>query len=194
VSGLHEEPDGGTLLTAEEREGLIPSHVTYRNELNELEQQNIVEAAAAVYSRKRDPLNEVFACGLHRQMFNKVWKWAGKYRSSNKNLGVNYWEIQPALLRVLDDVRYWAEHKTYPPDEIAVRLHRDAVWIHPFPNGNGRWSRMMADVLVMRLNQPLFTWGGSALRAPDETRRVYIAALKAADNHDYSALIQFARA
>lgn len=193
MGDLHDEPDDATRLTPEERDGLIPSHVTLRRELNELEQQNIVEAAAAIYSRQRDPLNEAFARGLHRQMFNKVWKWAGKYRTSNKNLGATYWEIQPALVGVFDNVRYWVEHKTYPPDEIAVRLHHDAVWIHPFPNGNGRWSRLMADVLAARLDQPRFTWGGSALGAPDATRRDYIDALKAADKHDYSALLLFAR-
>ena len=193
MSDLHKQPDDATPLTPEERDGLIPSHVTRRSELNELEQQNIVEAVAAVFSRRRDPLNEAFACSLHRRMFDQVWKWAGTYRTTNKNLGVNYWEIQPELLRVFDNVRYWIEHKTYPPDEITVRFHRDTVWIHPFPNGNGRWSRLMADMLAIRLGQKRFTWGNSALRAPDETRKVYIAALKAADDHNYATLLTFAR-
>lgn len=193
MSDLHKQPDDATPLTPEERDGLIPSHVTRRSELNELEQQNIVEAVAAVFSRRRDPLNEVFARSLHRRMFNQVWKWAGTYRTTNKNLGVNHWEIQPELLRVFDNVRYWIEHKTYPPDEIAVHFHRDTVWIHPFPNGNGRWSRLMADMLAIRLDRKRFSWGNSALRAPDETRQAYIAALKAADDHDYAALLTFAR-
>lgn len=193
MTGPHEEPDDATPLTPEEREGLIPSHVTLRSELNELEQQNIVEAEAVVFGRRRNPVIEPFARSLHRQMFNKVWKWAGKYRTTNKNLGVNPNEIQPQLIGVFGNVRYWIEHETYPPDAIAARFHRDIVWIHPFPNGNGRWTRLMADLLAVRLGQPRFTWGGSALRAPDETRRAYIESLRAADNHDYDLLIQFAR-
>ena len=193
MSGLHDEPDDATPLTPEERDGLIPSHVTLRSELNELEQQNIVEAEAAVFGRQRDPVNEPFALRLHRLMFSKVWKWAGKYRTTNKNIGANYWEIQPALLAVFDTVRYWIEHQTYSPDEIAVRFHRDIVWIHPFANGNGRWSRLMADLLVTKLGRPRFSWGGSMLRAPDETRRAYIDALRVADNHDYGPLLNFAR-
>jgi Fic-DOC domain mobile mystery protein B len=193
VSDLHEQPDDATPLTAEERDGLIPSHVTLRSELNELEQQNIVDAVAVVFSRRRDPLTEAFAVGLHKRMFGQVWKWAGTYRKTNKNLGVNHWEVQPELLRVFDNVRYWVDNKTYSPDEIALRFHRDIVWVHPFPNGNGRWSRLMADMLAVRLGQSRFSWGNSTLRAPDETRQAYIAALKKADNHDYGPLLAFAR-
>ena len=193
MTGLHDEPDDATPLTPEELEGLIPSHVTLRSELNELEQQNIVEAEVVIFARQRNPVTEAFALRLHRQMFGKVWKWAGKYRTSNRNLGVNYYDIQPQLRSVFDKVQYWIEHKTYLPDEIAVRFHRDIVWIHPFPNGNGRWSRLMADLLVTRLGQPRFSWGGSTLRGPDQTRRAYIDSLRVADNHDYGPLIQFAR-
>ena len=193
MTGLFEEPDDATPLTPEEREGLIPSHVTLRSELNELEQQNIIEAEAVVFAQRRNPATEAFSRRLHRQMFGKVWKWAGKYRTSNKNLGVNYYEIQPQLVGVFDNVQYWIEHKTYTPDEVAVRFHRDIVWIHPFPNGNGRWSRLMADLLVTRFGQPRFTWGGSSLRAPDQTRRIYIDALRLADSHNYDPLLAFAR-
>lgn len=193
VRGPLDEPNNATPLSPEECDGLIPSHVTLRSELNELELQNILEAATVIFSRRRDPLNESFALSLHRRMFNRVWKWAGTYRTSNKNLGPNYWEVQSKLLQVFDNVRYWIESKTYPPDEIAVRFHRDIVWIHPFPNGNGRWSRLMADMPAIRLGQERFSWGGSFLRAHDETRQAYIDALHAADNHDFGLLVAFAR-
>jgi len=188
-----DETEDATPLTPEERESLIPSHVTLRSELNELEQQNILEAVGSLLSRRTDPLNETFALSVHRRMFNRVWEWAGTYRTSKKNFGPEYWEVQPQLLQVFDNVRYWIEHNTYPPDEIALRFHRDIVWIHPFPNGNGRWSRLMADLLAIRLGQKQFTWGGSALRAPDETRKAYIDALHAADAHDFGPLFEFAR-
>ncbi len=186
-------PIHATPLTAEEREGLIPSHVTLHRELNELEQQNILEADTWVFARRHNPLRRAFLRSLHHRMFGKVWRWAGVYRSSNKNIGVDREQIQIRLDEALDNVRYWIEHKTFPPDEIAMRFHHELVFIHPFPNGNGRWSRLMADILAIRLGQPRFSWGRSSLRAADKTRQAYIEALKAADNHDFTALIAFAR-
>ena len=186
-------PIHATPLTAEEREGLIPSHVTLHRVLNELEQQNILEADTWVFARRHNPLRRAFLRSLHHRMFGKVWRWAGVYRSSNKNIGVDREQIQIRLDEALDNVRYWIEHKTFPPDEIAVRFHHELVFIHPFPNGNGRWSRLMADILAIRLGQPRFSWGRSSLRAADKTRQAYIEALKAADNHDFTALIAFAR-
>lgn len=188
-----EVPIYATPLTAEEREGLIPSHVTLHRELNELEQQNILEADTWVFARRHNPLRRAFLRSLHHRMFGNVWRWAGVYRSSNKNIGVDREQIQIRLDEALDNVRYGIAHKTYPPDEIAVRFHHALVFIHPFPNGNGRWSRLMADILVIRLGQPRFTWGSSSLRAPNKTRQAYIEALKAADIHDFTALIAFAR-
>jgi Fic-DOC domain mobile mystery protein B len=193
VSELNSEPAHATPLTAEEREGLIPSHVTLRRELNELEQQNILEADIWVFARSHDPLKRAFPRSLHRRMFGKVWRWAGTYRKSNKNIGIDREHIQLRLGETIDNVQYWVEHKTYSSNEIALRFHHALVFIHPFPNGNGRWSRLMADILAVRLGQPRFTWGGNRLRAADETRRAYVEALKAADNHDFTLLIEFAR-
>ena len=126
-------------------------------------------------------------------MFRDVWRWAGIYRTSDKSIGVEWQLIQPRLYEVFDQTRYWIENETFSADETAVRFHHALVFIHPFPNGNGRWSRLMADILVVKLEQKRFTWGGRALRAADATRRAYIAALKAADNHDLAALLAFAR-
>jgi Fic-DOC domain mobile mystery protein B len=193
LSGLHDEPSDATPLSSDEKDGLIPSHVTLRRELNELEQQNILEADAWVFGRKRNPVDEAFGKRLHKRMFRDVWSWAGTYRTSNKNLGADRAEIQQRLYAVLDNVRFWIENKTYPPDEIAVRFHHALALVHPFPNGNGRWSRLMADTLAHLLGQRRFTWGRKSLRADGETRQVYIEALKAADNHDFAALIAFAR-
>jgi Fic-DOC domain mobile mystery protein B len=193
MSGPLDEPEDATPLTPEEREGLIPSHVTLRSELNELEQQNILDADAWASLRRRDPIKEPFGRNLHRRMFGNVWRWAGTYRTSGKTIGVDWQLIQTRLYEAFDQVRYWVEHETYSPDEIAVRFHHVLVFIHPFPNGNGRWSRLMADILAVKLGQKRFTWGRSTLRAAGETRSAYIAALKAADNHDFTALFAFAR-
>jgi len=193
VTGLDEEHDDATPLTPEEREGLIPSHLTLRSELNELEEENILAAALWSFQRRRDAVQEPFGRNLHKRMFGKVWRWAGVYRTTNKNIGIEYGMIHARLAETLDRVRYWAENQTFPADEIAVRFHHELVAIHPFPNGNGRWSRLMADLLIVRLGQARFTWGRSSLRAGDEVRRAYIAALRAADQHDIGPLLAFAR-
>ncbi len=193
MNGLDEEPDDATPLTPEERDGLIPTHIALRRELNELEQQNIIAASAWAFGQRRSPVAEPFGRNLHKRMFGQVWRWAGVYRASDKNIGVPHWEVPVRLREALDNTRYWIENKTFPNDEIAVRFHHALVFIHPFPNGNGRWSRLMADLLIVVLGGERFSWGRSSLRNADDTRSAYIAALKAADGHDFGALIAFAR-
>jgi Fic-DOC domain mobile mystery protein B len=194
VTDLHdEEPEGATPLTPEEREGLIPAQVTLRRELNEIEQQNILEASFWVTGRRHDPVSEAFVRNLHRRMFGKVWRWAGANRESNKNIGCDWWEIDLQLKGVLEDTRTWIEFSSYPVDEIAIRFHHRLVAIHPFANGNGRWSRLMGDTLARRLGQPAFSWGNSRLLDDDAMRRAYIDALRAADRHDIEPLLAFSR-
>jgi Fic-DOC domain mobile mystery protein B len=193
VTDLHDQGEDGTPISAEERDGLIPSHIAYRRELNALEQENILRAALWANERRRDPVSETFAKGLHRRMYDEVWTWAGEYRTSDKNIGCSHWQVQTELNRVLNDVRYWINNKTFSPDEIAVRFAHGIVLVHPFPNGNGRWSRLMADILIVRLGGASFTWGRGDLRDPGTVRQAYIAALKLADNHDFAPLLAFAR-
>lgn len=192
--GPFEADDDATPIAAEERNGLIPTHISLRGELNELEQANIARADLWAFSRKRQILEEPFLRGLHRRMFDDVWRWAGAYRTTERNLGIQSYRIRPELHQVLDDARYWVEHQTYPGDEIAVRLHHRLVFVHPFPNGNGRWSRLMGDLMAVRMGNDRFTWGSENLRSTGEARRAYIAALQAADNHDIEPLLLFARA
>lgn len=191
--GLFDIAPGATPVTPEEREGLLPSHITLRHELNEFEQQNILKAALWVASRKHDPIEEAFGRTLHKRMFDDTWKWAGEYRRSDKNIGVDWSQVHVRLAEQLDNFRYWLKNGTYPPDELSVRFHHALVFIHPFPNGNGRWSRMMADVLMAKMGQPRLTWGGSLLVEADDVRARYIAALKASDNYDFVPLLTFAR-
>ncbi|MDD3182209.1 MAG: mobile mystery protein B [Alphaproteobacteria bacterium] len=185
--------DDATPLTPDEAKGLIPTHITVRYELNELEQKNILEAVTWAFGRKRDLLDEVFLCSLHKRMFGKVWKWAGKYRETNRNIGVDVWNIEADLRQLLGDVQYWIDNDTYPPDEIAIRFHHRLVLIHPFPNGNGRWSRLGADLLVVYLGGKKFSWGRGNLQKAGDVRKEYIASLRAADQHDIDPLLAFAR-
>ncbi|MGA3211917.1 MAG: mobile mystery protein B [Terriglobales bacterium] len=195
MSDLFEPPDdAATPLAPEERRDLIPSHIAYRHELNEAEQENIARAQDWALNRERDPLSEQFIKTLHRRMLGDVWRWAGKFRMSERNLGIPFYEIPMALRQLLDDTRIWMQYRTYPPDEIAVRFHHRLVQIHPFANGNGRHARLIADLLIMRLGGERFSWGRVSLREAGVARQRYIAALHAADNHDIGPLLAFSRA
>jgi Fic-DOC domain mobile mystery protein B len=193
VRDLFDEPDHATPLTPEERRALIPAHIAYRSELNEAEQENIARAQDWALGRKRNLLSERFVRELHRQMLGDVWKWAGKFRTSERNLGIPFYEIPVALRQLLDDAKAWIDYNTYPPDEVAIRFHHRLVQIHPFPNGNGRHARLMADLLVMRRDREEFSWGRESLRDPGTLRQRYIAALQNADRHDIGPLLAFAR-
>jgi Fic-DOC domain mobile mystery protein B len=188
-----EDDEANTPLEAEEREQLIPSYITLRRELNEAEQVNIADAAKWLASRKRDALDEKFLRNLHRRMFGKVWKWAGDYRKTSRNIGVEAWRIPMDVAQAIDNAKFWVANGTYSPDEVAVRFSHRLVAIHPFPNGNGRFSRMVGDLLAQQLGQTRFSWGSVNLDDPNETRQAYVTALRAADAHDFNALIVFAR-
>jgi Fic-DOC domain mobile mystery protein B len=187
------DDDANTPLTDEECEQLIPSYITLRHELNEAEQINIGTALRWADSRRRDILDRDFLCELHQRMFGDVWRWAGQYRTTARNIGVEAHQIVMDVQQAIDDARYWVEHATYPPDEIAVRFSHRLVAIHPFPNGNGRFSRLVGDLLARQLRQRPFTWGRVNLVNAGETRARYVAALRAADNHDIAPLLLFAR-
>jgi Fic-DOC domain mobile mystery protein B len=172
---------------------MIPSHVVLRRELNELERLNILKGDIWALRRRRDPISEPFGRVLHRRMFGDVWDWAGRYRTSDKNIGVPHHAVRLHLYGLYEDARYWADSETFSADERAVRFHHALVLIHPFANGNGRWSRLMADILLARAGQPRLTYGSSTLRTDDEVRQAYVAALRAADSHDFGPLVRFAR-
>jgi Fic-DOC domain mobile mystery protein B len=186
-------PPGATPLDADELASLIPDHIVTQGELNEWEQQNIQVGDDWARRQRKEILNESFVRQLHKQMFGETWKWAGEFRKSDKNIGVDWLKISVELKKLLEDAHYQIEHASYPPDEIAVRFHHRLVAIHPFPNGNGRHARLMADLLVERLGQPRFTWGSRSLIDATDTRQRYIAALQAADARDYAPLLAFAR-
>jgi Fic-DOC domain mobile mystery protein B len=196
VSDLFQEPDDGTPLQPEEREGLLQSWITYRKDLNEAEQENIVQGTAWAQRSARkieELLTDDFVRKLHGRMFGDVWKWARQYRVTERNIRVQPWQIQQEVPNLLSDVRYWIENKTYPPDEIAVRLHHRLVAVHPFPNGNGRLARLMADLLIGQLGGKPFSWGSGSLADVGKLRAQYVASLRMADNNDIGSLLAFAR-
>lgn len=188
---------GQTPLDEEEKRGLIPNLIT-REDLNAFEQENILEARQWVMQKttlsKLDVWTEKFLLNLHKRMFGHVWKWAGTFRKTNKNIGVDRLCIITELHQLLGDAQYWLEHQTYPISDLAVIFHHRLVKIHLFPNGNGRHARMCADVIVAKFNGEKLSWGGNSnLAKPDDLRTRYIAALRDADVGDYQPLLAFAR-
>ena len=184
-------------LSEEEKEGLIPDYLTDRSTVYQLEQVNIENTLTWLRSKKLTSdviLSVDFIQSLHKRMFGDVWRWAGKYRLTDKNLGVSYPFIPMKTKALVDDARYWHENNVYPPEELAIRFKHRLVSIHCFPNGNGRHSRLMADIIMEKIyGLSYFPWGNSNLVANDEIRKRYIEALKKADAGETHDLIIFAK-
>jgi len=193
TDSLVTQNDGETGLSEEEKEGLIPSYITLRSELNEAEQANNLEGQEWAFSRQYNVLDEKFLKNLHKRMYGNVWEWAGDYRSTGKNIGIDAYQIPTALHQLLEDCRYWIENRTYGSDEIATRFHHRLVSIHCYPNGNGRHARLATDLLLKTMGQERFSWGGKNLVDDRETRKRYITALQDADGHDIRPLLNFVR-
>lgn len=192
-----EYEDGQTPLSEEEKEDLLIKSITTHAELNEHEQLNIEQAVKWVIGSKLNMdkiLTEHFIRTLHKKMLGNVWAWAGEFRKSEKNIGVKWINIGIDLKMLLDDTKYWIENKTYTPDEIAIRFKHRLVNIHCFPNGNGRHSRIMADIIIESIfKSEVFTWNNSNMVKADDTRKNYINAIREGDKGDITPLIKFAR-
>jgi Fic-DOC domain mobile mystery protein B len=191
-------PPGATPLDPNEVEGLIPDYITTQAELNALERENILEAINWAHGRQHSGvLNATFALNLHKRMLNRVWKWAGTQRTSDKNIGVFKEQISTELVKLFGDAKYWIENNTYSWDEIGARFHHRLVSIHVFVNGNGRHARIMTNILLSSNGQEPFSWGmrtlNGALEVEGTLRDQYISALKSADQGDYDGLIRFVR-
>lgn len=188
--------DGQTPLDEDEKEGLLIPTIATRSELDEFEQQNIEEAVLWTLKRsfKADVVfTEDFMKAVHKRMYGNVWSWAGEFRKTNKNIGVDKWQISTELRTLLDDAKFWYSNNTYNPDEISIRFKHRLVSIHCFANGNGRHSRLIADIVIEKIFRlPHYTWGANLIKQDDQ-RMAYLNAIKAADKGDIQPLINFAR-
>ena len=184
---------GQTPLSHEDLEGLIPTHIATRGDLFEAEHRNIAEALLRPPPPTATLLDDRYLRDLHKHMFGRVWRWAGKYRSRETNIGVNPAEISVGVRSLVDDARAWVEYGAYEPDESAVRFHHRLVAIHPFRNGNGRHGRVAADYLVLSLERSRFTWGAALRMDTPPLREEYQTALQEADRGSIHRLLVFAR-
>jgi Fic-DOC domain mobile mystery protein B len=192
-----EYTEGQTPLDEDEKEGLLIKTISTRRELDEFEQVNIQQAVVWSMKNKftlKEIISEEFILLLHNKMFNEVWTWAGTKRKTDKNIGVDKFQISIELKQLLDDCRYWINNQTYEPDEITIRFSHRLVKIHVFPNGNGRHSRLIADIMISNLfNMPVYSWGREDLSKSGNIRKKYLEAIYEADKGFIIPLINFAR-
>lgn len=188
--------EGQTPLDEDEKEGLLVKTISTRGELDEFEQLNIqsaIEWTLGIKVERKQFLTEDFLMLVHKKMFNEVWAWAGTKRKSNKNIGVDNTQISVEIRKLIDDCNFWIENRSFTDEEIAIRFSHRLVKIHLFPNGNGRHSRLVADIMISKLfNKPVFSWGHSDLSKENPKRKEYINAIHKADNDDYQPLLEFA--
>jgi Fic-DOC domain mobile mystery protein B len=182
-------PEGATPFDPDEAEDLLPSHIRTRGELNVWEQENILVAAAWVQRTRAEALDESTMRELHRRMFSETWGWAGRFRTSDKTIGIHWTQIPVAVRNLVEDGRLWIRKEVFPPDEAAIRLHHRLTQIHPFPNGNGRHARLWCDMLLHQIGRPAINWGGSNLDSPGAQRKAYIQALWSADEGNLQPLL-----
>lgn len=187
---LSEGPEGAAPLDPDEARELLPAHIQTREELNLWEQENILAAAKWAIGTRKPALDEDFVRELHERMFDETWGWAGKYRRSDKNIGVHWATISVEIRNLIADGSFWIDHTVYGIDEAALRLHHRLVKIHPFPNGNGRHARLWCDTVLRQHDRPEFAWTGGGLNRASDARSTYIQALRAADENDYEPLFR----
>src|SRR5690606_6205419 len=189
--------DGQTAMDDDEIENLKIIRISTQEEVDEFEQLNIEEAMQWVLSRKfkvGQIFTENFIRELHQRMFGNVWSWAGRFRKTEKNIGVEKHQISTQLKILCDDALFWVENNSFPPQELAIRFKHRLVSIHCFPNGNGRHSRLMADIIIEKIfNEQPFTWGFKNISKPGEVRAAYLKALKQADHNSYQLLLEFSQ-
>ena len=187
---------GQTPLDPEQIRGLKIKTIATQEQLNEFEQANINEALSWLNSKRKikSVLATDFIIQVHQRMFGLVWNWAGQFRRNETNLGVDWTKISVELKQLVDDANFWVTYKTYLPEEIAIRFKHRLVSIHCFPNGNGRHSRLMADLICQHVfGLRKFSWGQSSLIEPSAQRNTYLKSLKLADKGGFSELMKFAR-
>jgi Fic-DOC domain mobile mystery protein B len=177
--------------------GLKPRGIRVRAQLNDVEARNIRKAVMRYLvtrpSRRQAPFTLDWCYKLHREMFGDVWRWAGQKRTTELNIGVPAHRIDVELKTLMDDLIFWRAQGTMETIEQAARLHHRAAFIHPFLNGNGRWSRLLANIFLKQSAHGLTVWPEETVGNASIIREQYLAAVRSADGGNYEPLIALHR-
>ncbi len=193
--GITDQPEGATPI--DDVSGLLVD-ITTRGELNDAEGLNILTATDWIDKGRIDDLFTVqFYRELHTKMYDQVWSWAGALRSQTGQTthpGSRPEAVDLDLGRVA--MEFHCEWEALNDNSHLLpfisRYHHALVLVHPFNNGNGRWSRLAADAVIQRLaGRPPLTWATDTLVVDSDERKEYIAALQAADTGDFQPLLDY---
>ena len=179
---LFKDRGGQTPLPPELQKGLISKNVQTIGELDEYEEQNIAEGMVWLEDSNANSLNYSFWLRLHKKLFGNVWNWAGEIRSHDLgNADFLYPEkVRPALMQLIGDAEYWFKNDTYPKKETIARIHEKLLTIHPFANGNGRWSRILTEYICKQNKIDIPKWNLKSKDDPQKRRKEYIEAVELA--------------
>ncbi len=176
--------------------GLRIKGITTRAELDVAEAENIRKAMVKYFGKRLTRRSARFdlswAKRLHKQMFGEVWNWAGEFRSYDLNLGFPWGRIECSLQVLLENLASWNQYGVSVLEQ-AVRLHYESVNIHPFRDGNGRWSRMLASVWLHLHRHSITEWPAELSGGESKIRGQYLAAIQAADRGDHLSLLELHR-
>jgi fido (protein-threonine AMPylation protein) len=173
--------EGQTPIDESIRKELKPKHVQDMPELYELESENIALGISWSKSTSKSHLDYLTWLELHKHMLYDIWKFAGVIRMkelANPDFHMSFY-IRPSLLDLERDLKTWIKFN-HPPQEMMARFHERLLTIHPFLDGNGRWSRVLTEFMCERLGFDQPTWGSKTISADEERRNKYIAAVKKA--------------
>jgi Fic-DOC domain mobile mystery protein B len=166
-----------------------PSQILTRKDVYIAEAENIrkviMKYLTDTPTKEIAPFNLSWMLQLHKEMYYDVWDWAGTVRKTDLSLGVDKNQIFIQLRNLCDDIIFWENNNYFDLYEIAAKIHYNAVRVHPFLNGNGRWSRMLSNIYLMQNDLNLVKWNENELAKNNDSRKNYIDCIKKADEGDF---------
>lgn len=176
--------------------GLRDRSIRTQAGLNVAEARNIRKAVvkymSAVPSHRTARFDGAWLRRVHREMFGDVWSWAGAYRRHETNIGSVPHLIEIDLHDLLAARAEWGR-VGMNVEEQGARLHHRLVQIHPFANGNGRWSRLIANIHLRLNKHAIVEWPEATIGGASVIREEYLDALRWADRGDFGTLVELHR-
>ena len=168
VSSLHEDLvlrwtyhsnaiEGNTLTLKETKvalEGITIGGKTMREHFEVINHREAIYFVEELV-KKNESLSEWQIKSIHQLIFKNIDdKHAGLYRKTNVIIsGANH--VPPDALHTESEMQsfinwYQTDGGYLHPVELAARVHADFVKVHPFVDGNGRTSRLLMNLELMK--------------------------------------------